>query len=575
MALEVHYEVFRRQGSKGGWMMHDVVIQRDAALRLAEELMAGEKATGVKVVKETYYPDSGDYLSLKIFEDGHTRHKMEVAQEDVPHALPCFQPDDLYSYHARATIARLLSDFLTRHKLTVTELIHRADALEKLEATGTIYQHAIQKIAIAQASATTTPVQHIIKSLNDLVTRAVNRVYRDVRRGAFPVALAGQFGVLATRLAVLPDASYLFNGAAARHLAGTKSWNEKLSSLLGILQEAPEDEAGRALLLGAVDSLIAELLNRSAALHELLGETENLGAALIMLVDLFHAGAGADAADDTPLHILKKHFAKDGLPESRMAIASRITAELKSVRRLCPASLKEELKLLRRIANKLVLGQGKYLSHEDIIAAFTLRSRRLVAHESVGEHLAEAATPDEKLERVLLIEENIVGAENKRQLAGFALPIITSASFETHFLTSKSPPLVRLKRLAELQLHIRRSGFPDAQREELANLLDKIALELEARAKLFETIEEKLGNGVEKAIALLRLCMTGVLTEGKLSARARALILSHLGRPGFFTGYVAHVSAGAPDAEAAMAELMHALEKAGITPETGLKSIAA
>src|ERR1700730_2986362 len=123
MALEVHYEVFRRQGSKGGWMMHDVVIQRDAALRLAEELMEGEKATGVKVVKETYNPDSGDYLSLKIFEDGHTRHKMDVAQEDLPHALPCFQPDDLYSYHARATIARLLSDFLTRHKLTVTELI--------------------------------------------------------------------------------------------------------------------------------------------------------------------------------------------------------------------------------------------------------------------------------------------------------------------------------------------------------------------------------------------------------------------------------------------------------------------
>ena len=39
-------------------------------------------------------------------------------------------------------------------------------------------------------------------------------------------------------------------------------------------------------------------------------------------------------------------------------------AELKSVKRLCPDSLVDELKMLRRIANQLVLGQGKYLSHE-------------------------------------------------------------------------------------------------------------------------------------------------------------------------------------------------------------------
>src|SRR5580704_15149127 len=152
MAQEVHYEIYRRLGSKGGWMLHDVSTGRDAAIRVAEELMTEEKATGVKVVKETYNPDSGEYLSLKIYEDGHTKLNMHAAAEEAPHALPCFNPDDLYSYHARATMARVLHDHLARHKLTVTELIHRADALEKLEATGTIYQHAIQKIAIAQAS---------------------------------------------------------------------------------------------------------------------------------------------------------------------------------------------------------------------------------------------------------------------------------------------------------------------------------------------------------------------------------------------------------------------------------------
>src|ERR1700709_1159744 len=153
MAQSIHYEVFSRQGAKGGWRMLDARNDRETALEYAQSLMAEEKATGVKVVKETYNEDTGDYLSLKIFETGHNQVKTAPAQEDVPHALPCFKPDDLYSYHARATMTRLISDFLSRNKVTITELCHRADLLEKLEATGTLLQHAIQKVAVAQAAS--------------------------------------------------------------------------------------------------------------------------------------------------------------------------------------------------------------------------------------------------------------------------------------------------------------------------------------------------------------------------------------------------------------------------------------
>jgi hypothetical protein len=88
----------------------------------------------------------------------------------------------------------------------VTELIHRADALEKFEATGTLYQHAIQKIAVAQASSTTTPVQQIIKSLNELATKAIARVYRDVQARLLSRGEPGGFGALADKLADQPTA---------------------------------------------------------------------------------------------------------------------------------------------------------------------------------------------------------------------------------------------------------------------------------------------------------------------------------------------------------------------------------
>ncbi len=573
MAQSIHYEIFSRVGAKGGWKMLDVRTDRESALQYAQGLMAEEKATGVKVVKETYNEETGDFLTLKIFEDGHNQVKTAPAQEDVPHALPCFKPEDLYSYHARATMTRLLSEYLSRNKITITELIHRADMLERLEATGTLLQHAIQKVAVAQAASTTTPVQQIVKSLNELTTKAFHRVYRDARNKAFPAVATGGFGALAIRLADQTDGLYLLNGAIAQYLRDARNWDEKVFRLLGMTKEAPAEGRGRQLLLTAIDSLIAEVLAGSAALHELIGANESLGEALTCLVQLFLGREPANGEGRDGLLALTQRFAVDDLPEARTAIANRIMAEFKSSKRLCPTSLDDEFKTLRAIANRVVLGIGKYLSHEDLIGAFTLRSKRLVTHETLGEYMAGAASPDEKLERLLFVEENIIGVENKRQLATFVMPILTAASFETHFATGKAPVLSRSQRLAQLQARVRRSGFQENQRGEMSDLLDKLASDLEARAKIFDAVDAKSGGPVEKATTILKLCTGGVLTEGRLSVRARQLVLGYLGRPGFLTGYMA---AGATrDADAAMAELMQTLGKAGITAETGLRNIAA
>ncbi|MBL6939089.1 MAG: hypothetical protein ISS15_18645 [Alphaproteobacteria bacterium] len=577
MAQSVHYEVFSRKGAKGGWTMIDVCNERQSAIDFAQSLMANDQATGVKVVKETYNDETGDFLSLKILEDGHNRMKLAPAQEDAPHALPCFKPEDLYSYHARATMMRLIPDFLARNLVTISELSVRADLLEKLEATGTLLQHAIQKVAVAQASSTSQPVQSIIKSLLELVTKAFNRVYRDERNNVFPHVKPGAFGPLATRLAEQPDGAYVLNGAIARHLKDAKGWDDKVFRLLELTGEVPADGKGALLLLGSVDAMIAEVLAGSAALHELIGAKEDLGQALTSLVLLFLGQEPADGQNRAGLLALTKHFADDDMPEARTAIANRIMAEFRSSKRLCPNSLEDEFRTLRRIANRVVLGVGKYMSHEDLVAAFTLRSRRLVTHETLGQYM-DGAAPDEKLERLLFVEDNVIGIENKRHLGTFVLPLVTAANFETHFLNAKTPPLARIQRLAQLQARLRRTGLPDAQRQELANHLDRIANLVEIRAKVLESIEGKPTSAADKATTVLRLMTGNMLTEGKLSARARDMVVGYLGRPGFLTGYIAQAANQgnpAPSPDAAMATLMETLGKAGINAETGLRSIAA
>ena len=573
MPQEVHYEIFSRQGVAGGWRMLDVRDEREQALALAKSLMAEQRATGVKVVKETYNSETGDYLTLKIFEDGHNKLKVPPAEEDAPHALPCFKPDDLYSYHARMTIGRLLGEYLARNKLTLTELSHRADALEKLEATGTLLQHAIQKVAVAQASSTKAPIHEIIRSLNGLVNKAIQRVYRDQRRNYFPRVDATGFSALAAILHAQSDGRYVLNGAIARYLQDAAGWDEKVQRLTGLME--PAQGEGRTLLLSSVDTIIAETLGGSSALRDLIGVQEDFSHELSRLVELF---LGIDVpGSNEGLAALTRCFAADDLPEARSAIARRLMAEFKSMKRLHPTSLVEEFATLRRIADRLVRGLGKYLNHDDLTEAFTLRSRRLVTPETLSEHVADPMGADEKIERLLAVEQNIVGAENRRKLATFTKAITTGLGFETHFLNPAVPALSQLRILASLQARVLRSGFQENQRREIAERLDRVATTVEARARIFESVMARASAPAECASRLLKLCTENFLTEGQLAGRARSLVLEQLAKPGFLSAYAERIVQDGKNAssEAALDELMAVLGKAGISAETGLKAMAA
>jgi len=576
MAQQVHFEIFSRRGSKGGWNLCEVKETREEAIQFAQELMT-QGVTGVKVVKETYNEDTGDYLSLKIFEDGHNKFKVAPAHDDMPPSPPCFKVDDLYSYHSRKTIATLIPDFLRHHKVTATELSHRADLLEKFEASGTLYQYALQRVAVAQAATSDQQVQQIIKKLIDLSTQAFNRVYRDSRKGRFPSVKVGEFMPFAAKLAAQSDGRYVLNGTIARYLSDAKSWDQKVFKLMALMGETSGDSPGATLLLAAIDSLMSEILSGSAALRELIGKKENHGASVMSLVKLFLGREPEESEGREGLASLTESFAADALPDSRSAIAERIIAEFRSFKRLCPDSLEDEFKALRQIANLVVTGVGKYMSHEDLVAAFMTRSKRLISNENIANYLFTAKAPDEKLERLLFVEENIIGAENKRQLATFVFPVITSAAFEDHFNSPKIPLTTRLQKLAALNARVRRSGFQDNQKSEIAGIIDRLGCGVEAKGRLFESIDKKPASHVEKANMLLALFNANSFTEPTLSAKARELMMRYLSKPGFLSGYVAQSvpPGGEASPDAAIAELMGILQKIGITEENGLKSIAA
>lgn len=519
MGKQIHYEVFLRRGASPGWVLFDAINLREQALRTAQDELAAGRCTGIKVVRETYDDVSGDFLSLTILEDGTRKVKVPKEAEDAPPSLPCLTPDDFYSAHARATLGKLFADTLARWKLTVTELIHRADMLEKLEATGTLFQHAVQKIAVAQAAGPNgQPVVTTIRALNDLADRAIKRVYREDRAGRIPSSDSAEaFCAHADRQA--GEGAFAIGLAFAAYLAPAKGWTEKLERVLAVLAAPPQTTEAARIVLAMADDIVAEILGGSAALAELMGPMPDLGHALMAMSDLYLARTHGAAADSA-IGRLSAFFGADQLLDARTALARRVLAELRAHKKLAPG-VEQEMLHLRAITSRLVLGPPRLVPHEDIVAAITVRSRRLVQADVVGEYLQTAATAVEKAERLLALEENVVGAENKRRIWDTLKPIMTAQPFEAALLDPRLSPLDRLAQAAELQKRLMRSSLPDTAKAEGAALIDAITRRALDPARL-ATAAEAAGDAM--LLTLLAALKKGAVPKGESETALRAAI---------------------------------------------------
>ncbi len=537
---EVQFEIFHQDRATGSWSLVEVLDNRDAAMERARRLLNEGREDAVRVVKETFDPATGCYVSLTLFEEGRVNRKVKNTKIDELEGLrPCLSVDDLYTHDARSTIARTLADWLTRYKLTATELMHSATALHKLDSQGMILQHAIQKIAVAQAFNGDRTVTQILRQLDKLCTEAIRQVYTDDKDGLFDGGAPGKFAALSETLSRAPDGDYRLNGALAKYLAQAASWDAKLALLLGLMDELPQKQEPRALLFAAIDGLLAELLSSPGAVIELLGPQRDLGNALLTLTALF-LGSGVQSADFTTQAVktLARHFEHDELPEARAAIASRILVELKSMKRLCAASLDDEFAMMRRLNGTLVRARGRYLVHEDLLAIFVERSKRLVTHEPLLQYMQTARTPDQKLERLLTVEENIIGAENKRELATFIMPLITSQAFESQL---PQGVMRRLQRIVSLQDRVLHAGFQEVQMNQIAAALDTVAKGIEDKTRLLASLETRAPNRVERARALIKLASAGVFTHGGLLVKARRFMMATLSTAEFVPAYLAQI----------------------------------
>lgn len=529
---QVHYELFVRRKVGAQWTLEIATENRAQALQAAEDVLTQNRAVAARVTKETLDPSTGEYKSISIFTKGLVdggKPKKEVEDRDPL----CVQPADLYTAHARDRIGRLLEGWLARHRATPFELLHRPDLVEKLEASGTDLQHALQKIAIPEAEARGQSVHEVMRHFHGLVERTIANLMKAFKKGSLPDLDKEGFAKAAQRLVADPDRAFLLGAGVAASIAPASTWSDKIARLLDLADAAPEDPRARVAALQAIETPLAEIIGSRAGMADLLDTKDDLGSTLAAMTRLT-GGTAVEALIRIESSVracmpelsgtarrLGVWLAGDHFPSVRKAIADRVLAELNGVRRLKPNDAEAEIEFLRALAMSLTAAAGRILQAEDIQVAFTTRSKTLLNGDFIDSLLGRDRSAHEEIKMLIRLAENVMGAVNKRNASRWLNANISAMRFEKEIRQGPDSPVAKLSQLAVLQRSLSRSGLVREDYEPLCAKLGEIGALIEADTRLLTMLVRAPAPLPHRLQLLARLAMGEAGPTGPVAEKAR------------------------------------------------------
>ena len=529
---QVHFEIFARRAG-GSFNLELAVEDRERAFSAADEMLEGGRFVAVKINKETLDTESGEYKTINILSKGEAeKPKSKIDVEDA--GPPCISPSDLYSVHARDRIGRLLEAWLVRNRATPFELLHRPDLIEKLDASGTELQHAVQKIAVPEAQARGVGVHEIIRGFQQLIQRSIDRVLADRRKGRFPDFSKEAFAEACVRLGDDAERHYLLGAGVAAFIAPASTWSEKVAMLLDLAELAPKEGKGRGLALQMIEQPLGEILQSRVGMSDMLGADLDLGGNLAALTRLAAADAvTALARVDAnvarlmppltgPAERLAVWLTSASFEGVRGSLSKRVLSELNSTRRLRPSDPRGEIEVLRVLAMALTAGSGRLLPLDGVREAFVERSKMLVATDFVQSYLAEERSAIQEALDLVWLLENVTGGVNKRQAARWLLSTVTSLRFDTELNAAGESPKARLNHLAELYRQLGRSGADTAGVDEVLQRIGDIGGRIEAENKLTSVLARAQAPFAQRLGVLLKMASGETAPPGPAADRARA-----------------------------------------------------
>ena len=553
----VHYEV---QGLRGAsWTILDLLYEESDAMAAAEQHWSSGGHTAVRVLKERFDPDSNTFNSMEVAHKG--KHAKRAGEIELGGTVGvCRRLEDFYGTESRGSIGEVLRDTLDEWQITPLELLHDIDNYYRLDGAGTLLQKAVQQAAI-RVQAGDMSVQERMKLIFSLIDTSVDRLKQDAEANRIPAFKKSGFRTLVTKLDGSDDRAYLLTAAVVGFLKPVDKIADKLKALMPLFLPDLPDWA-----VAVLDDFVAEFLAHTPIVIALIGKRKSLGDALIAMAHLaeghLEQAAGGKRGLTAEARAIDGLMRGHQLPRARRVLFERVRAELARNRRLTKGLLDGELKVMAQLL-RAVASEEHALLTAAIEEALEERGERYLNNQMIAEYLADAADPIDSIDRLLVLEEYVIGATNKRALANYIVPIVTSPANELYFKACDGRYTDHLLALARIQKRVYDSAFQALHKQKIAGKLEEFCSAIIDGHNLFEKLGAADKTPAARGKRLLGMILDGYFTEGQPLERARAEVRRYLREPGFIEEYLA----GAHEVEhpKKLADLRNRLVSAGVT----------
>ncbi|WAC47550.1 hypothetical protein OVA03_12670 [Asticcacaulis sp. SL142] len=542
MSGGIHYEVFARKTPASGWALQGAVENREAAIAMAEDMLAQNRAAAVMVTKEVFSESSGEFKSFTVLNKGAPEQKKKD-RPTQPAENICGSPQELYTAQGREKVARLLEDWLRRYKVTAFEMMHRPDLVERFEASNNDVQHAAQKLAVPEAQETGASIHEIMRRWTALIDKACTRVISDGRKNLFPDLTLDGLTAQIDKINSHPEKAYVLGGGVAKLMKAATTPAGKLEVLLPFVHRLAESREGWGWAVQVFEAPIMEIFAGKTALTDIVGQELDLGSGLAILTRLVAGPEAKMVAKIDPvvsrtlpeltgvLADILKLIEAGHFKALSASISKRLLVELKSVRRLRPSSPVLEIETLRALALVMTAAGKEQTQREDIAEAFAERSKTLVSSDFVESLTKDTVSAFGEIERLIWLCENVVGSANKRQAVRWVSGCLTGHRFEREIRdASKSAP-TRLSFLAGLQKRLIRAELPEKEAQELRDKLGALGASIASEVNLMMHLTRVGGSSMQKLTLLLGFAAGQSAPLGPVSDMAKAEVMKLLKSP--------------------------------------------
>lgn len=517
-----HFEVHGLNGSR--WALIEIFDDQHEATEEAKRQFESGGFLAIRLLRETFDRDSNEFHSFELLHLGRRRRSSKYDEDGL--AVPCHSPADLYSREGRRAITRLLAAQLDSWEMTAVEILYNLDNYVRLQNAGTHLQNAVQRIAIAQAGASGEPVAERIRAIFGLIDKAAGQLRERAKKA--PLLAERRFVSLLEDIREHEDRRFLLAVSLAEDLKALPDSVRKFERLLSFMRYDHPSWAVKTL-----DLFLSEQLAHRKVLRRLVGDELPLIGLLEGAARLARGMLG-EAARDEHAAILDGFLKARLLPQCRSILVGHVAHELAVNRRLTAEDLIGEFKGLARLGVGIGDAIDADLPDRPLAEMLEERFSRLLNPQTLGEYLAQGRNPAEKVQRLLDLERQVIGAANRRVLANYMLPLLIDPSHESFWFEAASSGHVgRLKLVHRLQKQVLSSGFQTLHKTRLAGQFDRLAMRLLSDSRLLMKLERAPGTAAEKGRKLLQMFADGLFTEGEAREAAEVEIRRYMSDPAF------------------------------------------